>query len=510
MTSRGPNILLIVADQLAPHFLPAHGHTVTRTPNIDWIADQGTVFDSAYTSSPLCVPGRAGLFTGQRPSQVGSFDSAGDFPSSTPTMGHYLRRLGYRTVLSGKCHFIGPDQLHGFEDRTTTDICPAEMIWYAHWDRHGETILPWYHTLENVKKAGIAERSTQQDHDFATAYTAKQWLYDWRRSNDDRPFFMHLSFTHPHDPYVTPHRYWDRYRHDDIDLPLTPYIPLADRDPYSAWLYRHYDRGEFEISDSDIRCARHGYYGNISLVDDLIGEILDTLRAMRELGNTAIVFTADHGEMLGERGQWYKMSPFERSARIPMMVSAPDGRGGTRSSSPVSHVDLLPTLVSIATGGDTKPIVTPVDGHDLMPLTDGGDPSSPDEAVSELFFEGLTQPAAVLRKGHLKYIRCNDRDEMLFDVMADPEEARDLVPNPAFADDLLALRDRLRELYDFEALRREIVAAQDRHELVAEALLTGRRESWAYQPFTDASRQYYRTSRTWHEQEAGDFLRFDQ
>ncbi|MEQ8666422.1 MAG: choline-sulfatase [Rhodospirillales bacterium] len=510
MPSRGPNILLIVLDQLAPHFLPSYGHKVTRTPNIDSIAEHGTVFDAAYTSSPLCVPGRAGLFTGRRPSQVGSYDSAGDFPSSTPTMGHYMRRLGYRTVLSGKCHFIGPDQLHGFEDRTTTDICPAEMIWYSHWDRHGEDILPWYHTLENVKTAGIAERSTQQDHDFATAFTAQQWLYDWRRGNDDRPFFMHLSFTHPHDPYVTPHRYWDRYRHDDIDMPATAFVAPEDRDAYSAWLYRHYDRGEYEITETDVRCARHGYYGNISLVDDLIGEVLETLRAMRELGNTVVLLTADHGEMLGERGQWYKMSPFERSARIPMMITVPGATVGRRSARAVSHVDVLSTVVSLATDGDTGAIVTPTDGLDLMRLVDGDDATWPDEAVSELFFEGLTQPAAVLRKGSKKYVRCNDADELLFDVAADPEEANDLSTDPASADDLALLRNRLNELYDFEALRREIVAAQDRHELVARALLTGRQEPWAYQPFTDAAQQYYRTTKTWHEQEAGDFLRFDR
>lgn len=507
--TRGLNILLIVADQLAPHFLPAYGHQVVQTPNIDRVAEYGTVFDAAYTASPLCVPARAGMFTGQRPSNLGVFDSAGDFPSSTPTMGHYLRRLGYRTVLSGKCHFIGPDQLHGFEDRTTSDICPAEMIWYAHWDKHGEQILPWYHTLENVKTAGIAERSTQQDHDFATAFTAQQWLYDWRRGNDKRPFFMHLSFTHPHDPYVTPRRYWERYQDDDIDLPIIPYVPLDDRDAYSAWLYRHYDRGEFEITEDDIRRARHGYYGNVSLVDDLIGEVTDTLRAMRELDNTAIILTADHGDMLGERGQWYKMSPFDRSSRVPMMVSAPGAPVGLRSARAVSHADLLPTLVSLATEGDLSSIVTPVDGHDLMRLAGGDDPTWPDESVTELFFEGLTQAAAVLRHGPMKYVRANDTAEMLFNIAKDPEETHDLATDPGMAETLGAMRRRLNELYDFDALRQEIVAAGTRHELVAEALLIGRQESWAYQPIVDAAHQYYRTTRTWHEQEATDFLRFD-
>lgn len=507
--SRGLNILLVVADQLAPHFLPAYGHQVVKTPNIDWIAERGTVFDAAYTASPLCVPARAGMFTGQRPSKVGVYDSAGDFSSSTPTMGHYLRRLGYRTVISGKCHFIGPDQLHGFEDRTTSDICPAEMIWYANWETQGEEILPWYHTFENVTKAGVAERSTQQDHDFATAFTAKQWLYDWRRGGDERPFFMHLSFTHPHDPYVTPSKYWQRYRDEDIDMPITPYVPLKERDAYSAWLYRHYDRGEYQVTDDHIRRARHGYYSNISLVDDLLGEVIESLRDMRELENTAIILTADHGEMLGERGQWYKMSPFERSSRVPMMVSTPGVAGGVRSKRAVGHADLLPTLVSLASDGDLSSIVTPVDGHDLMRLAGGDDPAWPDEAVTELFFEGRTEAAAVLRQGPMKYVRADDMAEMLFNIEKDPEEAQDLSTDPASEATLAAMRARLNELYDFDALRDDIVAAGYRHQLVAESLLLGRQESWAYQPFVNAAEQYYRTVRTWHEQEARDFLRFD-
>ena len=508
--SRKQNILLIVADQLAPHFLPAYGHKVTKTPNIDWIADRGTVFDAAYTNSPLCVPARAGLFTGQLPSHVGSYDSAGDFPSSTPTMGHYLRNLGYHTCIAGKCHFIGPDQLHGFEDRTTTDICPAEMIWYSHWDRDGESILPWYHTFDNVVTSGIAERSTQQDHDHSTAFTASQWLYDWRRGSNERPFFMHLSFTHPHDPYVTPQKYWDRFRHDDIDMPVTPYIPLDKRDPYSAWLYRHYDRSEIAVGDEDIRRSRHGYYGSIALVDDLIGSVLDTLKSMRELDNTIILFTADHGDMLGERGQWYKMSPFERSARIPMIVSAPGIEGGKRSSRATSQIDLLPTLVSLATEGADGQLVTPIDGNDMTPLLHGDDPSWPDTAVVELFFEGLTQPAVAYRKGRYKYVRINDADSLLFDIAADPEEQTDLSQDASHQNVFTELRDDLNRLYDFTALRRDIVAAQDRHDLVCKALAQGRLERWAFQPFTDAGNQYYRTTKTWHEQEATDFLRFDR
>src|SRR4029077_7552027 len=111
------------------------------------------------------------------------------------------------------------------------------------------------------------------------------------------------------------------------DLPVVPAIPLDQRDPYGAWLYRHYDRGEYEVTDEHIHTTRQWYYGNISLVDDRVGSVLDTLRVIRELDNTAVVFCADHGDMLGERGLWYKMSPYERSTRIPLIVSSPNAAG---------------------------------------------------------------------------------------------------------------------------------------------------------------------------------------
>jgi len=320
---------------------------------------------------------------------------------------------------------------------------------------------------------------------------------------------MHLSFTHPHDPYATPQRYWDRYEGIEIDPPKTPYQPPEERDAYAAWLYRHYDRGEIDVTDEDILRSRRAYYGNISLVDDLIGEVLSALRAMRELDDTIILLTADHGDMMGERGQWYKMSPFERSARVPMMISHPDGAAGKTSGAVSSHPDILPTLLSLATDGDPPDAATPLDGDDMVPLMSGDTDAWPDIGISEFLFEGSTEPGLLLRKGRYKYIRADDSNDLLFDIEADPEESKDLAADPAYAGTLADLKQEVAARYDFDRLVPEIIAAQDRHEFVCRALLKGRQESWAFQPFTDASRQFYRTTRTWHEQEEADFLRFD-
>ena len=135
-----PNILVVMADQLPPHFTGAYGHPVVQTPNIDLLAARGMRFDAAYCNSPLCAPARAAFLTGQAITRIGAWDNAAEFAASVPTFAHHLRLMGYRTCLSGKMHFIGPDQLHGFERRLTTDIYPADFAWTPNWDRPDEGI----------------------------------------------------------------------------------------------------------------------------------------------------------------------------------------------------------------------------------------------------------------------------------------------------------------------------------------------------------------------------------
>jgi choline-sulfatase len=272
-----------------------------------------------------------------------------------------------------------------------------------------------------------------------------------------------------------------------------PAIPPEKRDPYGAWLYRHYDRSEYEVTEAHIRTARHAYYANISLVDDLIGGVLDALRNIRELDDTAIVFCADHGDMLGERGLWYKMAPYERSTRIPLIVSTPDDRGGRRVSANVSLIDVLPTVLDLAGEGGSLDPIEPLDGRSLAPFLTGGGEGWADVAASELFFEGLAEPALMLRKGRYKYIRCNRQTQLLFDIESDPHELRDLVARR----------------WDFDRLTEEILLSQRRRNLIQRSILAGRYPAWDFQPFEDATRLYYRgDGGDWHAAEQRDFLRF--
>jgi choline-sulfatase len=163
MTARPPNILIVMADQMAPAFLPVYGHALARAPNMEAVAREGVVFDSAYCGSPLCSPSRASFMTGLLPSRNRVYDNAAEFSADIPTFAHHLRLLGYRTILSGKMHFCGPDQLHGFESRLTTDIYPADYGWTPDWD-HPDVRPSWYHNMSSVAQAGVCPSPIRTTH----------------------------------------------------------------------------------------------------------------------------------------------------------------------------------------------------------------------------------------------------------------------------------------------------------------------------------------------------------
>src|SRR5580704_15512325 len=270
-----PNILILMADQLTARALRAYGGKVARTPHIDTLAAQGVVFDSFYCNSPLCAPSRFSFLAGQLPSAIGAFDNAAEFPAQVPTFAHYLRRAGYQTALSGKMHFCGPDQLHGFEERLTTDIYPADFGWTPDWLNAGQR-PSWYHSMDSVTQAGPCARTNQIDFDDEVVFRARRALFNLARASDRRPFCMVVSMTHPHDPYAITQGYWDRYRHEDIDMPRVR-MDEAAMDPHSRRLRHVCGLDAQPVTQAQVHAARRAYFGAISYVDDQIGVLLGAL-----------------------------------------------------------------------------------------------------------------------------------------------------------------------------------------------------------------------------------------
>ena len=487
MGRRRLNVLLIMADQLNPMVLPAYGGRA-RTPAIDRLAEHGAVFDAAYCNSPLCAPSRAAFMTGRLPSRTGGYDNAAPFGSDVPTFAHLMRMRGYRTTLAGKMHFAGPDQLHGFEERLTTDIYPADFGWTPDWARP-ERRPSWYHNMSSVADAGTCIRTNQLDFDEEVAFTAERAIFDAARGADARPFCLVASLTHPHDPFAVPRRFFDLYSDADAGLPRLGLGDVA-LDPHSARL-RHVSNMDVEpVSGTQVITARRAYLGAVSFVDEIVGRLTGALEETGLADDTVVILTSDHGEMLGERGLWYKMSFFEGSARVPLIVHAPHHIGARRVASAVSLVDLAPTLAGIAADGAPTEGLDEIDGRSLLPHLSGA--QGHDEAIGEYLAEGAVAPVVMIRRGDTKFIHSPVDPDQLYDLGADPYERVNLAAEPAHAAAVSALRSEIAGRWDLAALDAAVRASQRWRRLVAEALTEGADPKWDHQPIRDASRSYIR------------------
>lgn len=481
------NIIAIQADQLTALCLAAYGKPYAKTPNMDRIAASGTTFVNAYCNSPVCGPSRASMMTGRLPSDVGVFDNAGEFASSEPTYAHYLRTQGYKTTLVGKMHFVGPDQLHGFERRLTTDIYPSDFGWTADWSQVDEPYSPSHMSLLGVVEAGVCERSLQIDYDDLVSFQAEQEIYDCARSKDDRPFFLHVSYTHPHNPFVTTKEYWDLYDDEDVPTPEVPFILYDERD---AWAQRYFltiRQDEFDVTDEQLQTARRAYFAMVSYFDAQIGRLLEALERTGQLEDTYVFVFSDHGEMIGERGMWFKFNPFEGSMRIPLMAMGPGLKKGHREEAVTSLVDLLPTFTSIASDGEFTDFAAPIDGRDLRNLPEAG--TDDDLIYAEFLGEGVNAPALMVRKANLKYIHCRTDPPLMFDLANDPLELNNIAATSLQAPAMKKLVD---ERWNEEQLEKDTIASQKARLFVQEAMKHGEFPSWDYTPPFDASRAFVR------------------
>jgi choline-sulfatase len=481
--------LLVMADQMAAPFLAPWGGPAV-TPAINRLADEGVTFDSTYSNSPLCAPARFAMMSGRRNSRIGAYDNASEFASSVPTFAHHLRAAGYQTCLVGKMHFVGADQLHGYEERLTTDIYPADFGWTPNWLDQGGRFDWWYHNLDSVVHAGVADVTNQLDYDDDVGYRAQRKLRDLARTSDDRPWMLTVSFTHPHDPYVARQEFWDLYRDDDVPMPRTP-DGAAPTDPHSERLRHVICADVTDVGDDQIRAARHAYLANCSYVDHQLGRLLDTLRHHGMERDTVVVFTADHGDQLGERGLWYKMNFFEHSARVPLIVSSPGRYEARRSATLSSLLDIAPTLGELC-GTDA---VDDVDGHSLVAQLEGDD--DPDRIVEgEYLGEGAIAPIVMLRHGTTKYVWSDADGAQLYDLATDPDELDNLGDDERW-------RAEVRRRWDLDRIHRDVLDSQANRRTVDGALRQGRYSAWDFQPTTDAAGQYMRNHLDLNDVEAG-------
>lgn len=482
------NILIIMVDQLSGVFFPDGPADWLHTPNLAKLAKRSVRYQNAYTASPLCTPARASFMTGLLPSNNGVYDNAAELAAHVPTYAHHLRRNGYYTCLSGKMHFVGPDQLHGFEERLTTDIYPADFGWTPDYRKPGERIDWWYHNMSSVTDAGIAEITNQLEYDDEVANTSIQKIYQLSRGLDERPWSLTVSFTHPHDPYVARQRFWDLYEDCDHLLPEQASLDFEEHDSHSQRILLANDYAKFDISTEQIKRARRAYFANISYLDEKVGQLLQTLKDTHQDENTAIIFVGDHGDMLGEKGLWFKMSFFDGSSRVPLMISAPSLQPGLVES-PVSCCDLLPTITDLA-GIPIDTVIPATDGQSILPLATNDTRTAP--VLMEYAAEASYSPMISVRDDLWKYNYCKLDVEQMFNMKEDPLEKTNLASNPEYAETLTHFREYAESRWDLEKFDQSVRNSQASRWIVYDALRQGTYHSWEYQPIQIASERFMR------------------
>ncbi len=453
------NVLFIISDDLN-NFLGCYGDPRAKTPNIDRLAARGVRFDRSYCTFPLCGPSRNSMLTGLYPNSSGILSNAQIFRQTIPahvSLPQAFRQAGYFAARIGKLyHYNVPKSVgtNGHDDPASweLELNPAGV------DRLEEE--PQIKTLTPGQFGGTlswyASPKSDRFHTDALMAADAQWVLERCAARRERPFFLAVGFFRPHTPYVAPQDpYFGYYPQDQ--MPVVGGIAEDQADLPSAAL-GSYKKEQDQLTDPLRREVLQAYYASISFMDTQVGQIVDTLDRLGLADNTVIVFTSDHGYHMGEHGLWQKMSLFEESSRVPMLIVAPGvTQPGSVASAPVSQLDLYPTLAELC---GVKPTVD-LQGQSLVPML--RDPSQPGRgwALTQVTRGGGNARATVsrdaasdgrrffgysLRTPRWRYTEwdAGSRGRELYDHDADPRELTNLAENPQLASVVEELSAQLR------------------------------------------------------------------
>lgn len=423
-----PNIVVIMSDQHHKRAMGCAGHPLVQTPNMDALAARGTRFENAICNFPLCGPSRASFMTGRHPHQTEVWNNNEEFRSDMPTFAHVFGAAGYETVLSGRMHFVGADQRHGFERRVIGD-CPASGYIAAGWklkDVLGMLADTPGMALVGLTKSG-AGRSGYLDYDEAVTAAAVDYLKTRSASDESRPLMMTVGYAMPHCPFVADPADYALYD-DLVAEPTGNESDLSHQHPVIQSQREQFGSKPLP-SPAVRRRVTAAYYGMVTHLDRQVGQVLHALEDAGMLENTIVVYTSDHGEQLGEHGCWWKSTFYEGAVGVPLIVARP-GDSASVSTANVSLMDIGQSLVDLA-GLDSIPGAT---GRSFRALLDGDSSDWNDD----VFSENVGQPSnfgpwRMIKRGHWKYNYYYGSKSELFDLAADPTEDRNLSGLPEHA-----------------------------------------------------------------------------
>ena len=441
------NVLLLMADDLN-NDLGCYGHPMVKSPNIDRLATRGMRFDRAHCQYPLCNPSRASMMTGLRPDQTGVITNRTHFRTNIPkvvTLPQLFRNHGYYVARVGKIFHYGVPREIG-----TSGVMDDPPSWDQTVNPRGrdKDDEPLIFSLVPGSFGGVlswlaADGTDEEQTDAIGAAEAIELL----EKKGDRPFFLAVGFYRPHTPYVAPKKYFDLYPLDRIQLAGGPADDDADI-PAAALLSRKPE--EKKLNDRLRREAIQAYYACNTFMDAQAGKVLDALDRLGLTENTVVIMTSDHGYHLGEHRLWKKVSLFEESARVPLIISAPGMRArGQASSRPVELVDVYPTLAELC----GLPAPSNLAGQSLRAVLDDPDAPTRPGAVTQVgrrtrgpdrrTFAGYT-----IRTERFRYTEWDGGKEgvELYDHQSDPHEFTNLADDPDYSGTVAELKELLHQV----------------------------------------------------------------
>lgn len=394
------NVVLLMTDEHNPRIMGCAGDSLVKTPTLDGLAASGVRFTAAYCQNPVCTPSRVALASGRMPSNVGTFGNGNTQQyQNITTLADIFVQAGYRSVWFGKTHWGNPRFQNPPGDRPD-------------FEKREKTLgrLP--------QESAVSTWPVEENTDHATVDEALAFL----DQNKGRKFFLGVSLIKPHFPFTIQQKYYDLYK-GKLGLPRASQKTIAELPALAKKERETYNHAG--ATEEEVRRSRALYYGMVTYADEELGRVVKKLEQLGLRENTIIVYTSDHGEMLGERGIWYKNTFYEPSAGIPFIWSFPPALPrGKVVSAPAMNMDVLPTLADLC--GLPKP--AGLEGSSLVPLMLGRDDGRTRFALSESYRGNFA--GRMIRTPKWKYFFYTTGEEFLYDLEADPYEETNLASDP--------------------------------------------------------------------------------
>ncbi len=408
------NFLFILSDQHHRRFSGAYGHPCVETPNLDALAERGTIFENAYTNCPICVPARASLATGRFVHDIKFWDNGHPYDGSIPSWHARLREQKILCDSIGKLHFKGLGTDHGFN----REIEPLHVV-----DGVGDTLgcirdnPPLRDKVQELENAG-GGNSTYLKYDTRCAAHARDWLKSHRTHK--QPWALFLNFVCPHPPYIGPNKYFNKYK--NVDFPLPPQWETTNWPTHPSIMeFRRFFSFANGHTEESIRRVSAAYMAAVSFLDYQIGTVIAELQKSGLAGETRIIYSSDHGECLGARGLFGKFTLYDEATAVPLIMAGPDVPQNKVVKTPVSLIDIFPTAIDCV--GATL-VDNNLPGNSLFEIANNSDNER--TVLSEYHALGSKNASFMLRKSRYKYIYHVNNPPQLFDLRNDPLEIDDL------------------------------------------------------------------------------------